>query len=213
MKYVIMCAGRGDPHRFLSMINGEPLIYRTVEMLLGLGIRHGDIYITLTPQLAGLLAAYLGVPVDTLLNPRTSTGLWSDCFVFMNEPVCYLFGDVVYSDAALKTIVNTDTDDIEFFASAPPFAPNYSKEWAEPFAFKVKNNAHLKSAIKVVEQFYEEGKFKRKPIAWEVWQVIKNTPLNKINYHNYTVINDYTCDVDELDDILKFEGGTKWPIT
>jgi len=40
---------------------------------------------------------------------------------------------------------------------------------------------------------------------WELWQVIKDTPLNKINYKNYTVINDYTCDIDDLKDIQEIE--------
>ena len=38
--------------------------------------------------------------------------------------------------------------------------------------------------------------FIRHPIAWELWQIIKQTPINYIDYKNYTVINDYTCDID-----------------
>ena len=47
--------------------------------------------------------------------------------------------------------------------------------------------------------------FKRNPIAWELWQVIKNTPLNQIDYTNYVAINDYTCDIDSEEDIEKFK--------
>ena len=50
------------------------------------------------------------------------------------------------------------------------------------------------------------SRFDRHPIAWELWQVIKNTELNKIDYSNYTVINDYTCDIDKPEDAEKLEG-------
>jgi hypothetical protein len=38
--------------------------------------------------------------------------------------------------------------------------------------------------------------WRREPISWELWQIIKDTRPNNIVYDNYTVINDYTCDVD-----------------
>ena len=115
-----------------------------------------------------------------------------------------MFGDVVFSPPAIRKIVETETDDIEFFASAPPFSANYFKSYAEPFAFKVVNTKHLKEAILKVKQFDFQGKFRRDPIAWELWQVIKDTPINKIDYTNYTVINDYTCDIDSKQDIEYF---------
>ena len=122
------------------------------------------------------------------------------------EPCTYLMGDVVFSTKAIETIVKTQTDDIEFFASAPPFSKQYSKKWAEPFAFKVVNQEHLREAIATTKQLCDEGKFKRHPISWEFWQVVKDTPINVIDYTNYTAINDYTCDIDTPEDINKFEG-------
>ena len=130
---------------------------------------------------------------------------WVDAFYPTDEPVCYLFGDVVYSPEAIKTIVGTETDDIEFFASSPPFAPEYIKPWAEPFALKVRNTEHLKRAISLTKQYADQGLFKRHPIMWELWQVIQATPLNHIDYENYTAINDYTCDVDRAEDIELIE--------
>jgi hypothetical protein len=119
-------------------------------------------------------------------------------------------GDVVFSPQAIRTIVKTRTKGIEFFASAPPFADNYSKEWAEPFAFKVNDFWKLHQAKVKTEQLAMQGAFKRPPIAWEFWQVVKGTEINVIDYTNYTVINDYTCDIDKPEDIKKFEGGEEW---
>ena len=118
-----------------------------------------------------------------------------------DEPVCYIFGDVVFSPEAIKTIVETETDDIEFFASAPPFAPGYPKKYAEPFALKVVNTGHLKRAIELTKQYADQGRFKRRPIMWELWQVIQGSTLNHIDYSSYVVINDYTCDIDDPKDL------------
>ena len=129
--------------------------------------------------------------------------LWCDGFPEFNEPVTYIFGDVFYSDEAIRTIIETKTDSIEFFASSPPFSKYYVKEWAEPFAFKVMDNNYFRECIEKVRDYYLLGEFRRSPIAWELWQVIKGGKLNVIDYYNYTAINDYTCDFDEPSDIEK----------
>lgn len=208
MKYIIMCGGtykRWETPRQLTEICGEPLVARTIRQLREAGAE--DIAISSDNP----AFERFGVPVlshdNTLVVSETLevSGYWVDAFYPMDEPVCYLLGDVVFSPEAIKTIVETETDDIEFFASAPPFAAEYIKPWAEPFAFKVVNTDHLKHAISLVKQYADMGLFKRHPIAWELWQVIQATPLNHINYKNYTAINDYTCDIDYQDDAVLFE--------
>jgi hypothetical protein len=205
------------------MINGETLIERTVRLLRSNGVHKRDIVITANVELADILnnPRYFEAPPAQVVihansydvtSPNESTGYWTDCFLKTLEPATYLMGDVVFSPKAIKTIVKTRTKDIEFFASSPPFAPNYCKEWAEPFAFKVKDFWHLRQARLKTEQLAKEGAFKRVPIAWEFWQVVKGTELNRIDYTNYVAINDYTCDIDKPEDIFKFEGGEEWHI-
>ena len=209
MKYIIMCSGtypQWSYPRHLSMIHGETLINRTIRLLNENGVAKRDIKLTVTPELRDIL---LKDGLLVAIIPRVKEN-WLDCFYPMNEPCTYIFGDVVFSPNAIKTIVETYTNNIEFFASAPPFAKNYSKEWAEPFAFKVVNTDNFFYEIAKTKDLYKQGWFKREPIAWELWQVIKGTPINKIDYTNYTVINDYTCDIDEPSDIYKFEGGEAW---
>ena len=113
-------------------------------------------------------------------------------------------GDVVFSRNAIKKIIETKTDDVAFFASAPPFSFQYIKPYAEPFAFKVVNQKHFRKAIEFVKANESTGIFERRPIAWELWQVIKGTPINQI-LTNYTVINDFTCDIDRPRDALMIE--------
>jgi hypothetical protein len=204
MKYIILCGGmnskeqtRFDKPRHLLEIKGEPIIARTIRLLRENGVE--DIAIsTDAPEL------FKGFGVEVF---KCSYGpLWLECFPLTYESTCFIFGDVVFSPEAIKKIVETETEDVEFFASAPPFPTTYKKRWAEPFAFKVKDMQHFFEAIGdtlILRARYNA--FKREPIAWELWQVIKGTPLNIIDYTNYTVINDYTCDIDKPEDIKNFQ--------
>lgn len=208
MKYILMCGGvltSWDKPRQLTEIKGEPIVERTIRLLRENGV--DDIAIsTHDPEFQ-----YFGVPILWHQNDYTERGYddfdgyWVDAFYLLDEPVCYLMGDVVFSSEAIKTIVETETDDIEFFASRPPFDERFSKVWAEPFALKVVNNEHLRESIRVCKIVQDAGITYRKPIMWELWQIIKRTPLNTIDYDNYTAINDYTCDIDEPEDIAKIE--------
>lgn len=223
MMYVIMCGG--DNHGFetprhLSVIDGESLVERTIRLLHDNGIRNIKIS---TNNL--MFFEHLEEECKIQLIPMSIGKDWVDGFRMLqvvlpdgiplvngwasSEGVCFLFGDVYYSELAIKTIVESETDDIEFFASSPPFSKYYVKEWAEPFGFKVKNAKKFVDSLIKVKQYKKEGKFKREPIAWELWQVIKDGELNVIDYYNYTAINDYTCDVDEPEDIEKIEEAVK----
>ena len=203
MRYIIMCGGKytkWETPRQLTKLGHETVVTRTIRLLKENNI--SDIYISTENK------AFDGIaPIVEHHNSYHARGYndfdgyWCDAFYPTNEPVCYIFGDVIFSPEAIKTIVETETDDIEFFASAPPFDRLYAKESAEPFALKVVNQNHLHEAISKVKELDRNYAFNRKPIMWELWQVIKDTPLNVIDYTNYTVINDYTCDIDNPEDI------------
>lgn len=199
MKYIILCGSNhelinGVPRQLVN-IKGERILDRTIRLLRENGVK--EISITATDP------AFDGIDAEVI--PYDSSGPWINCFPATMRPTTYIFGDVYFSPAAIRTIVDTNTDDIEFFASAPPFAPNYPKRWAEPFAFKVENVAAFNTAVNNVHVLLNKRVFRRNPIAWELWQVIKGTPINLINYSNYTVINDYTCDIDCEADIYILE--------
>lgn len=190
--------------KHLQVVEGETIIGRTIRLLKMFGVN--DISISTNNP----VFKQFGLPILSHQNSynvngyNDFTGYWVDAFYPTNNPACYIFGDVFFSPEAIKTIINTPTDDIEFFASAPPFSPEYRKKSAEPFALKVKDQALLRDAIIRTKRLQDAGVFRRKPIMWELWQVIKDTPINKIDYTNYTVINDYTCDIDEPEEAGKW---------
>ena len=193
MKYIIL-AGRSktDPPKQLLKVDGEVIIERTIKLLKRYGAE--DIAVS---SMNPLFDKYGRLEYD-------SSGDRVNAFPPMEEPTTYIFGDVFFSLAAIQKIIETKTESIEFFASAPPFSECYPKGWAEPFAFKVVDTEFFKECIKKVKQLKREGAFKREPIAWELWQVIKGTPLNQFDYTNYTAINDYTCDVDHEEDVKQW---------
>lgn len=209
MRYIIMCGGdykQWSSPKQLTLVNGEPIVARTIRLLKEHGV--DDVAISSNNP----VFKQFGVPVLSHDNQWEVFGLddvsgtWVNAFYPTNEPVCYLLGDVVFSITAIKKIIRTETNSIEFFASAPPFGYYYHKPHAEPFAFKVIDTKYFWECVEKVKRLEAAGKFNRPPIAWELWQVIKDTPLNKIDYTNYTVINDYTCDIDVPEDVSNFVG-------
>lgn len=204
MRYIIMCGGaykNWSQPKHLAKVKGEPLVARTIRLLREYGIE--DIAISSNDP----VFEQFGVPVLHHDNPyiEGELSLWTDCFYPMTEPCCYVFGDVVFSPNAIRTIITTETKSIEFFASAKPFGWGYPKRWVEPFAFKVVDHELLRRSIEEVRHLHEvHHAFRRSPLSWELWEVITKQPLN-VTPHNYTVINDYTCDIDEPGDINHYK--------
>ena len=211
MKYIIMCGGSyamWQTPRQLTEINGEPVVARTIRLLRDAGVE--DISISARD----VRFSEFGVPVlkhENRFDVRVghTEDCWVSAFYPTNEPVCYLMGDVVFSPDAIRTIVDTETDSIMFFASCPPFDSRYIKPWAEPFAFKVADQTRFREAIDYVKRNMTTGIFRRHPIAWELWQVINCENPRTINYNNYVAINDYTCDIDDACDAFRISEAMK----
>lgn len=206
MKYIILAGGKYNNFAIpkqLLVVDGEVIIERTIRLLRENGIT--DIAVSSENPAFD----YLDVPRVKHKNTYVfeygnMSGWWVDAFYPTKEPVCYLFGDVYFSKAAIKKIVETETDDIELFGSMPPFAKEYPKDWIEPMALKVMKPEHLKESVEKIKELATQGKTWRKnPIMWDLWTVIKGLPLQtkagEYEY-NYTAINDYTSDIDHRED-------------
>lgn len=215
MKYIIMAGGKYDKFKMpkqLLKVNGEVIIERTIRLLKENGIK--DIFISTNNPAFDYLWDIPKLKHDNSYETKDGKlyGYWVDAFYPTDEPTCYIFGDVYFSEEAIKTIINTKTEDIELFGSMPPLAKNYIKNHIEPFALKVINTNHLKESIQKTKELADKGKFWRFPIMWELWTVIKDVPLQTKPdeyIYNYTAINDYTTDVDDADDVIKIENYLK----
>lgn len=203
MKYIIMCGGKyGRTPKQLIKVMGEPIIARTVRLLRAYGVK--DIAISAQDDRFWHYGIVIHHDNDYVYG-KEERHCWLKAFYPTDEPVCYIYGDVYFSENAIREIVQTETESIEFFASAPPFANNYFKTWAEPFAFKVQDPELFFRKVKECHEYDLEGKFHREAVSWELWQVIKGTELDVIDYSNYHAINDYTCDIDNKEEAEEFE--------
>ena len=159
--------------KHLVKINGETLLGRTTRLLKENGIN--DYVIT------GHDKRYSRY--GTLI-PQTNNDCEIDRFEKFDEPVCYLYGDVYYSEDAIKTIIETETEDILFFGSED-----------ELFAIKVKDLNLFYYNKDLVKDLYLEGKINR-CIGWELYR-----SLNGIPFEQHIIADKYVLILDETDDI------------
>jgi len=115
MKYIIMAAGQGKRWndylgvpKHLVEINGETLLGRTTRLLKKYNIN--DYVITSSDP----RYAQYGPTI-----PQSDNDCEIDRFEesVIDGPVCYLYGDVYYTEEAIKTIINTPALDVQFFGS------------------------------------------------------------------------------------------------
>lgn len=201
MRYVILAkGGHTDFIRQLVQIGKERLLDRTIRQLRENGIK--DIIVT---------GEYTDIDAE-VINPKNNTydykndkGYWLDAFNgLLEEPTCFIWGDVYFSDKAIKTIVEGPSD--TFYCSYKNESKDYIKNHDEPFAYKVADVKRFKRHIEMVKSLYDAGYCKRNPIVWEVYRSINGININKhIMTRNYIAINDITCDIDSKEDIAKLK--------
>lgn len=208
MKYIIMCGGKYEkwktPRQLLEY-RGETIVGRTIRLLREAGVH--DIFISTNND----TFQRCGVPLLKHQNGYCARkyndvdGYWVDAFYPTDEPTCYIFGDVIFSPEAIKTIVGYEGEDIMLFGSMKPFAPEYPKNHVEPFAFKVWDTDHLKRAIEEIKRIGDTCW--RSPISWDLWNVIRGRRIDIDDYReDYIAINDYTCDIDSPKDVKRMLG-------
>lgn len=209
MKYIIMCGGKYNNFEIpkqLKVVKNERLVDRTIRLLKENNI--SDIAITsLDPRFDSCGVERIEHKNEFEVKDNIKIkGFWLDAFLPSDEPITYLYGDVYYSENAIKTIINTDTKDILFFGSKNINRPDYFKEWEEPFAFKVYNQKYFRECIDKAKNLCIQGMCFREPISWELYRVINGYNINKhVIDKNYIAIDDYTTDIDCEDDIRRIE--------
>jgi len=147
---------------------------------------------------------------------KKSEKSWLNAYYPIEEPACYLHGDVYFSEEAIKTIVETPVKNTMFFCvrdmqDGRPAGVNFKGR--EPLAYKVQNQKVFRQAINDLLRMIDEGKFKEDPICWNLYRKINGLPIafnwwgNDIfkTQGDYKVIDDYTTDIDAEKDIEKLE--------
>lgn len=205
MKYIILCGGdyeKFDTPKQLYKVNGERIVDRTIRLLKEYGI--DKVYISSNNPLFDTCDAIrLENKNNTyILTKHGEKGNWLDAYYPVEEPVCYLYGDVYYSENAIETIVNYKSNKNIFFGSKD--AKNvFHQNWGEPFGYKVNDYKTFFKGIKDVLVLKEKGLIKREPVSWELYRYLNGLDINiqRVLDDTYIVIDDGTIDIDSPDDI------------
>ena len=207
MYYVIMCGGQYQDFEIpkqLTVINGERLVDRTIRLLKENGVE--DIFITSNDKRfedcdAPVLHHYNSYKVVD----GVQEGYWLDAFYPSFRPsqtVCFMFGDVYYTEEAIRTIVGLKCVKNTLFGTKD--AKNKKHEnWGEPFAYKVVDYAEFMRGVETVKKMQDDGITKRVPIVWELYRFLNGLDVNvqKVLDETYVCIDDGTMDVDTLDKV------------
>jgi choline kinase len=197
-----MCGGDYDRFKtpkHLSVVKGEKLVERTIRLLKENGIE--DIAISSnSPLFDNLGVPRLEHPNSYKVVNGKQYGYWLDAFYPVQEPVCYIYGDVYYSENAIKTIVNYKGKNTLFGTSVA--MNKYHQNWGEPFGYKVNDYKTFFKGIEAVKKLQDKGKTKRMPITWELYRYLNGLDVNVQQItENYVCIDDETMDIDYPEDI------------
>lgn len=192
MKYIIMADGEGKRWgnykgvpKHLITVEGETILERTIRLLIGRGIADKDIWVTSSdPRYKKIWNNIIPQSIKDCELERFEESL-------VDGPVCYLYGDVYYTEAAMRTIIETETDDILFFGS----------DW-EIFAIKVKATDKFLNEKHKVKEKYMTGELNR-CIGWEIYRSLHGLLMeDEYDFDHHRITDDYvkildeTCDFD-----------------
>lgn len=204
MKVIIMCGGEYEKFKtpkHLSTVKGERLVERTIRLLKENGMT--DISISSNNPMFD----NLGVPRLEHINTYkqvngTQVGYWLDAYYPVEEPVIYIYGDVYFTDNAIKTIVNYKSNDNILFGTSD--AKNkYHQNWGEPFAYLVNDYITFFKGIEEVKKLQDKGLTNRMPVTWELYRYLNGLDVNvqQVLDKTYVCIDDGTMDIDQPEDI------------
>ena len=204
MIYVIMCGGYyqnfAETPKQLCKVGGETLVDRTIRLLQEAGVT--AICITSNDE------RFEGHGVPVLHHENTYRydngqlyGYWLDAFYPHFDPeqkVTFLFGDVLYTPAAIDAIVHCDRPGNILFGSW--LATNkLGANWGEPFAYVVNDYKTFMEGVKAVKDLYDIGAVDRNPIVWELYRYLNGLEINRqaVLEDTFIVIDDGTIDADD----------------
>lgn len=170
------------PKHFIE-VDGETLLARTVRLLRTLD-KDCDVIITSHDPRYEVPGAVRYEPKNNHLEIDRFTS------ELICDDVCFLYGDTLYSEDTIKTIVETPTEDIIFFGNRRSIV-----------AIKVADGKLFAGHVDRVRQLFLDGKI-QKCIGWQVYQSFLGLPFGEKKIADkYILIEDETRDFNSPDDL------------
>lgn len=196
----------------LTIINGETLVDRTIRLLREQGIE--KIYISSNDKRFDRVDTPRLNHINTYkVKDGIQEGYWLDAFYPHFKPstkVCFMFGDVYYSEAAIRTIVDFKCTKNTLFGTSDAKNENHDN-CGEPFAYKVVDYVSFMEGVKEVKRMQDEGLTKRMPIVWELYRYLNGLDINiqRVLDDTYVCIDDETMDTDTPEKIKDLQENIK----
>lgn len=203
-KIIIMCGGYYEhfkEHKALSVINGEPLVARTVRLLKENGIK--TVFISSNDDRFSEYGYVIKHPNSYRYEDGIVKGYWVDAYYPTEAPVIYLHGDVYYTDEAIKKIISLDPKVNTMIGNKWALNENHDKV-GEPFGWIIVDQEKFRNAINECKELQDKGKIERGyAISWELYEVLNGYNVNDfiIDKETYLVIDDETDDIDNPEQI------------
>lgn len=183
--------------KHLIEIDGEPILYRTVRLLKKYGAE--DIYITSHDERYNVLGTRRYAPRNNIYE----IDRFCSCYPIWAKETIFIYGDVFYTEEAIKTIIEKDTKDFEFFGRYGQ-RKEYTKNNGEIFAIKVKDIENFKNSCFFIREGLIDGTIKR-GIGWDVYRHLLGIPFDKHTLKgHFTKFKDETEDFDFPEDYTNF---------
>jgi len=188
-------------------INGEMLISRTVRLLKENGIT--DIWITSHDASYEIPGIKRYEPID---NQFKIDQFWACIPIWEGQQkVIFLFGDVYFSEVAMKTICSHTVDGYAYFQRTKA-SKITGKRWKEGFAFVVENIDKFKKAC---EFLHNDAKNELPEMHHNISAYLEGKPIadylthwREIGPHGVE-IDDETDDFDNSRDLINWRKYTK----
>lgn len=205
MRAIIMSDGRairwynekqnelwGNDTKQMVLVDGEPILHRTVRLCAENGIE--DIWITSHKSEHDVPGATRYEPEINFDKFYAAKKIWD------LEGTVFLYGDCFYTEEAMKTIIETDHDNIIFFGRFGESA--LLGHYGEIFGVKVIGaEAFDRFKEAVLNIFVWKELEKGRNGAWEIYRYLNGIRGPQVNEHNfyenhYVEIDDFTDDFD-----------------
>lgn len=159
MRFVIMADGKGTRWdnfmgipKHLAEVEGEPILGRTVRLLNEMTDKNSEVIVTSHDERYEFKGSRRYEPLNNKLEIDRFTA------ELIEDNTCFLYGDTYYTDKALRTIIETETEDLIFFGNSKSIV-----------AVKIKDSQLFEQHVKHVKDLFLSGKIER-CVGWQVYQ-------------------------------------------
>jgi hypothetical protein len=185
----------GTSYKQLVEVNGEKILHRAVRLLKENGV--DDIWITSHNPVHEVDGTKRYEPphneyeIDKFYSP---VHLWNK----KGGYTLFVYGDVFFTEEAMKRIVATDTKDFLFFGRF--HWSHFTGHGGEIFAIKVKDHSFFQECCLWIRNNYIATKGHVRCGAWELYRCMNGIVDERISYHSpyshFVGIDDFTDDFD-----------------